>query len=107
MKYDIEITNTQDMSIAPAQEPSYSSNGLVRSFNGEEFSIPRVMHHFRDMPEGFRVLLATRSMNNRGNPEKFTTYFQLLVKESQSHWVRVDENDETNPNVAWDAEFLI
>lgn len=86
---------------------SYGANGLVRSFNGEELIIPRVMHHFRDMPVGYRVLLSSGSRINRLDPEKFTKYFQLLVKESQSHWVRVDENDDAHPNILWDADFPI
>lgn len=86
---------------------SYSVNGFVRSFNGEEISIMRVMNHFIDMPVGFRVLLSSGSMINRLEPDKFIRYFQLLVKESQSHWVRVDENDASHPNVTWDADFPI
>jgi len=86
---------------------TYSVNGFVRSFNGEEMRIMRVMNHFLDMPVGFRVLLSSVSMINRREPDKFTTYFQLLVKESQSHWVRVDENDESHPNAVWDADFPI
>jgi hypothetical protein len=78
--------------------PTYSAPGMVRSLNYEGKHITQVMNRFEDAPLGFRVLLSSISF------EKWITY-HLLVKESEKHWIRVDENQENK--VAWDAEFPI
>ena len=87
--------------------PTYSANGLVRSFNNEDDKIWRIMRHFRNMPAGYRVLISRGSFCVGRDPTNFVNFFCLLVKESQSHWVRVDENDQNNQNVVWNAEFQI
>jgi len=81
---------------------TYHEQGLVRSFNDDKH-ISQAMNHFRTLPIGSRVLLSSFTSYIK---EKFITYFQLLVKESDNHWVRIDEND-VNGNVVWDSEFMI
>lgn len=76
--------------------PTYSSPGMVRSLNYEGRHITQVMKRFEDAPIGFRVLLSSVENNDK-------RYYHLLVKESEKHWIRVDENGQ----VVWDASHPI
>ena len=76
--------------------PTYSAPGMVRSLNYEGRHITQVMKRFEDAPIGFRVLLSSVENNDK-------RYYHLLVKESEKHWIRVDENGQ----VVWDASHPI
>ena len=85
-----------------SEVPTYSAPGMVRSLNYEGKHITQVMNRFEDAPIGFRVVLSTIKKYVRQD----ITYYHLLVKESEKHWIRVDENDQEN-QVVWDANFPI
>ena len=84
---------------------TYSSPGMVRSLNYEGKHITQVMNRFEDSPIGFRVVLSTIK-KYVVRESMWITYYHLLVKESEKHWIRVDENDQEN-QVVWDANFPI
>ena len=79
-----------------SEVPTYSSPGMVRSLNYEGRHITQVMKRFEDAPIGFRVLLSSVENNDK-------RYYHLLVKESEKHWIRVDETGQ----VVWDASHPI
>jgi hypothetical protein len=90
-----------------SEVPTYSVPGMARSLNYEGKHITQAMNRFEDAPIGFRVLLSCISVENYDKRyNDFLTTYHLLVKESEKHWIRVDENNQEK-KVAWDAEFPI
>jgi len=95
-----------------SEVPTYSVPGMARTLNYEGKHITQVMSRFEDAPIGFRVLLSTVEIENydkryqEAQSDNWFGRYHLLVKESEKHWIRVDENNLEN-QVVWDAEFSI
>jgi hypothetical protein len=82
---------------------TYSYRGFTRSLKDENTHVLQAIERFRDMPKGGRILLSSMSFYIDG---KLITGFYLLERESDNHWVRVDDSDIKGP-VIYHAEFPI